>query len=307
MKVVKPKTILPSNVISTNLQLTNPIWSSSVNYSIGDIVDVLNDDYSYQCIQNNIAQQPFFSGTVNSVFWKRYSLNNKYAAFDQQISTVSVSGSSSLSNSIVYTINTLETFDTIAFFNVKAKSVRVTIVGPSVNYDSGELSLDDVLVADWYDYFFTEIVEKSEIVINNIPPVLGSSTVTIEILSRDNVSCEVGTIVIGSQFFIGHTSYGTSVGIIDYSRKETNEFGDTTFVRRNFSKRINSPVEVAAENVSKAQRVLSELRATPCVWIGNDGSTYKSALTVFGFYRDFSIAINYPSYSLCQLEIEGLT
>lgn len=307
MKVVKPRTVLPSNVTATNLQLKNPIWSSATGYSIGDLVDVTNDDYTYQCIQNNVNQNPYDGVSVNSVYWRRYSLNNKYAAFDQQVSTVSVGPVGSLLNTITYTINLVETFDTVAFFNLSGKSVQVTVTSPSVSYNSGEVALDDVLISDWYDYFFGEIVETSEIVLNNIPPTLGSSTMTITIKSRDNVAAEVGTIVVGSQFFIGHTSYGTSVGIIDYSKKETDEFGNTTFVRRSFSKRVNSPVEVSAGSVGKVQKLLSELRATPCVWIGDESDTYKTALTVYGFYRDFSIAIQYPSYSICELEIEGLT
>lgn len=307
MKVVKPRTVLPSNVIATNLQLQNPIWSSVTAYAIGDLVDVTNDDYTYQCIQANTNQNPYSGSAINSAYWRRYALNNKYAAFDQQVSTISVGQSSALLNTVTYTITTTDTFDTIAFFNLAGKTVQVTVNSASVSYDSGEVDLDDVLITDWYEYFFSEIVEQTEVLLNNIPPTLGSSTINITIKSRDNVAAEVGTIVIGSQFFIGHTSYGTSVGIIDYSKKETDEFGNTTFVRRSFSKRVSSPVEVASGNVAKTQRVLSELRATPCVWIGDESDTYKTALTVYGFYRDFSIAIQYPSYSICELEIEGLT
>ncbi len=303
MKVVKPRTILPANVQATNLSRLNPLWSSSASYVVGDKVDLTTDPYTYECIQNNTNNDPVTATT----FWRKVAYNNLYAAFDQQVSTVSASSNTGITNTITYTLSIIEIFDSVSLFNLKGKSVRVEITAPGVTYDSGVRALDDVLITDWYDYFFSEIVEKSEIVFTDIPPVLGSATVQITIESRDNTVAQVGAIVIGSQFYIGTTDYGTSVGIIDFSRKETDEFGNTTFVQRAFSKRISAPVTVAKDNVKKTQRVLSDLRATPCVWIGAEDETYGSTLTTYGFYRDFSLAIEYPSHSLCELEIEGLT
>ena len=306
MKVVKPRTVLPSNVSATNLLNTNSIWSNVTAYTVGQLVDVTNDFYTYQCIQANTNQNPYNGTTVNSAYWRRYSFNNKFAAFDQQVSTGSVSQNTFITNTVTFTIDMTEGFDTVAFFGLKGKSIQVTVTGSSVSY-SKTILLDDVLITDWYEYFFSENIENSEAIFNDIPFVLGQSTINITIWSRDNQTAEVGTIVVGTQYFLGHTPYGTSVGIIDYSKKETDEFGNTSFVKRAFSKRVSSPIEVIAGNVAKTQRILSDLRATPCVWIGDESDTYRTALTVYGFYRDFSISIQYPSYSICELEIEGLT
>jgi len=57
--------------------------------------------------------------------------------------------------------------------------------------------------------------------------------------------------------------------------------------------------------LNKVQRVLADLRATPCAWIGTDVAGYEP-LTLYGFYRDFSIDVAYPTTSYCSLEIEGL-
>jgi hypothetical protein len=51
-------------------------------------------------------------------------------------------------------------------------------------------------------------------------------------------------------------------------------------------------------------RVLSEIRATPVAWIGSEDF---SPTLIFGWARDWSEEIRYPTQSLLSLEIEGLT
>ena len=52
------------------------------------------------------------------------------------------------------------------------------------------------------------------------------------------------------------------------------------------------------------EAVVAALRATPVLWIGSE--SFES-LTVYGFYKEFSIDIAYPTVSYCSLTIEGLT
>lgn len=111
---------------------------------------------------------------------------------------------------------------------------------------------------------------------------------------------------MGTFYTLGDTQYGASVGIIDYSRKETDAFGVTTFVRRAYSKRMSAKLMLDNVQMNKVQRVLADLRATPCAWIGADDVTY-APLVVYGFYKDFSIEVAYPTASYCSLEVEGLT
>jgi len=43
---------------------------------------------------------------------------------------------------------------------------------------------------------------------------------------------------------------------------------------------------------------------SPCLWVG---SNEFEATTIFGFYKNFDILLNYPNHSECSLDIEGLT
>jgi hypothetical protein len=100
---------------------------------------------------------------------------------------------------------------------------------------------------------------------------------------------------------------GATVGIIDYSRKDTDpETGVTTFTRRAFSKRMSGQFLLNNGQLNAVQRILAEIRAVPSVFIGSEAADY-SPLIVYGFYRDFSIDIAYPTKSFCRIEVEGLT
>ena len=98
--------------------------------------------------------------------------------------------------------------------------------------------------------------------------------------------------------------YGASLGILDYSRKDTDDFGNYTLVERGFSRTGSYRVQIAAGLVDEFERLMSTYRATPILYIMTD--TYAST-AVFGIYRSFNVEIAYLNYSLASLELEGLT
>jgi hypothetical protein len=136
----------------------------------------------------------------------------------------------------------------------------------------------------------------------NLPPLSGTTT-RVQISSTSGeVSC--GTMVLGKLRSLGSgPEYGARGGIIDYSRKEVDQFGNTTLVERAFAKRWNFTMLVPAGDVDGVFNILSSLRATPVAWIGDE--SYASTL-IFGWARDWNEEIAYPNHSLLSLEVEGL-
>jgi hypothetical protein len=59
-------------------------------------------------------------------------------------------------------------------------------------------------------------------------------------------------------------------------------------------------------NINKTQNLLYSLRAEPVVWIASPLDIYSEPLIVYGFYKDFSTTISYPSYAMCSIEVESL-
>ena len=116
-----------------------------------------------------------------------------------------------------------------------------------------------------------------------------------------------GEVVFGMLSDLGDTQYGVTSGIIDYSVKSTDQYGNTTLTKRAYSKRMSAKVQLDNTQLNRVQSFLYTIRATPCVWIGSDDPRMQEPLVIYGFYKDFSTEIPYPTYSLCSLEVEGLT
>lgn len=182
--------------------------------------------------------------------------------------------------------------------------MRVYVVNSTygVVYDR-TISLARVPVAGgWWAWIFGERRAPSQAIFEDIPSI-PASDVHIEITGTSTLS--VGVILVGqARSFSMGIKYGARVGINDYSRKERDEFGNVVVVERAFAKRANLSMMLRSQELDSLQRLLSEIRAVPCLWIGTD--LYESTV-VYGFYKSFDMVISYPEYADCDLELEGLT
>jgi hypothetical protein len=108
----------------------------------------------------------------------------------------------------------------------------------------------------------------------------------------------------GSTIDLGTTETTPTIGIIDYSRRVTDDYGVTSVVERGFARRMSVRMSVPFESIDALQRRLADLRATSALWIADD--RYAS-LSVRGFYKDFALDVASPPISYCTLTVEGLT
>lgn len=295
MKVVKPAAFTLAMLTATNAAESVAAWSSATTYAAG--VNARTGNRIYQSLA---ASNLNFPPLTNPLKWADIGPDNTTAAFDGQVST-STTGTTSLTCTLATGI-----IDALALVNVAATTVRLTVrdgPGGVVIFDE-TAGMDGSTITDWYQYFFFDpLLVRTQIVFDGIPP-FASSNASLTISGSGAVS--VGHIAFGRVADLGNAAYGATAGITDYSVKTTDAFGVTTFVRRAFSKRMTARLTIANLQLNRIQRLLYDLRATPCVWIGADDAQFDEPLTVFGYYRDFSTDIAYPTTSYCSLEIEGL-
>ena len=299
MKTIRPITFQESQLISTTAVNAEADWSSATTYSIGQIVSYSGK--RWESLQNtNLNKTP----TTAPTWWLDIGADNKHAMFDSVVAT-----STTATTSLTVVVAPGQTFDSLALINIDAAVVSVTITngagGPVVYEATAGLSSESI--TDWYGYFFYDpLLKRTQVIFYNIPPY-PNARVTIEFETSVGELASVSTVIYGTLFEIGGTQYGASVGIVDYSIKETDEFGNATFVRRAYSKRLNAQVTVPNTQLNRVQSLLYSLRATPAVWIASDDPTLEEALIVYGWYRDFSTEISYPTFSMLSIEIESLT
>ena len=180
----------------------------------------------------------------------------------------------------------------------------ITVEGDGEVYNEDFSLLDNGDIVDWFTYFFAEQGVKTEALFTGIPPYLDSS-VEVTITADSGTNAKVGQIVFGFLSNFGLTTYGTSVGIEDYSRKETDAFGNFIITERAFAKLVDYDVRLETGKARTVQNTLANFRATPIVYIGSQDEAL--AAIVYGFYRRFDITLEGPAYSFAAIEVEGLT
>lgn len=270
-------------------------WSSATTYSLGNRV-TYNNHYYESLTNSNLNNTPNASAQ-----WLDLGADNRTAALDDKVST-----GSSATNELVILVATTS-LDSIALLNLESATVEVSCVDDASNQVvyTGVAGLSGAEIYNWYDYFFISTIdERTQVIFSNVPSTYTNYLVAIRLKNSGNVS--IGQIVFGLSHDIGVTSGSPKVGIVDYSKKDTDSYGNTFLAQGAYSKRLSVDVFFENTQLNRIQRLLTSIRATPVVWVASDNPTYEEALIVYGFYKDFSTTIAYVSHSLCSIEIEGL-
>ena len=313
MIIIRPRDIPPADLgdevlAASNVPATDPgedEWDSGTTYSQGDIVTVLGTTQRrFESVDDN-NEDNFPPDSPND--WLDLGATNRWRMFDGGTGTITTNP-----ESVEVTIEPDGFVNSLSFFTLDANevSIKVTQSGDIVYEESVKIPLQ-TSSSNWYSYFFKTFGERfRDTVALNIPPV-PDPVITIT-MSREGGVAGIGLILAGRQQPLGTTLYGSSVGIQDFSIKENDAFGNPTVVERAFVKRADLDVRLNSQDVSRVQRILAELRATPTVYIGSPQACLfcpdpiHGETIVFGYYRDFDIVLQDRVNSAATLEIEGL-
>lgn len=243
-------------------------WAVGATYPAGARVMLSAGHRVYESlIPLNTGKNP-----VDSVgAWLDVGPTNRWAMFDQALGTVT-----SADRPVQVTVAAGEV-NAVALIDIKADTVRVQSGG----YDR------------------TAPAASGTVTFLDLPG--GTAPVTITISGDAGV--EIGTLLIGQLAALGITEASPTAAITDFSRKQIDDFGEVTIVKRAFAKNMSARalIDTAAVDVVAAR--LANIRARPCLWIGQDG---VAALTIYGFFKEFSVEVG-ETLSKLSLSIEGMS
>lgn len=300
--MTSPFTILVPNVIddskfvsSTLPENDHPVYAAGTTYALGARVIVTTG--FHKIYESLVGGNVGFFPPNNPDKWVEVGPTNRWAAFDLS------GGTFSTGTTMFEFVLTGDRIKAMAFLELDATNVRVRASSPALGqyYDESFSASDLSVIMDWFAYFTEGFKTSNDIIVQGIPQEM-NSTYTITIEGTGEIS--VGTFLYGEDVSFGFTQYNAKAGIIDYSRKEVDQFGRIQLVKRAFSKRMDVTIFMDRSVTDKFYRFLTDVRATPALWIG--AKDQFEMLNIFGFYRDFTIDIAYPSASLCTLSIEGI-
>lgn len=297
MRVIKSVETTDTILTSSNIPEDEyPAWVSGTSYTALDKVI-----YEHKIYERTVTGTGTTAPDLDQDNWLDDGYTNRYRMFDNVISNVS-----SRTGGIEFTLTPNQTVNGIALLNVNASTVRVVMTDPveGVVYDRTKELRISTNVVDYYTYFFSPLMDLGDIDSAIFLDLPNKPTATITVYISSGASLvSVGEVVYGVQSIVGRTNYGTGIGITSYSRKDTDEFGTVTVIKRKNSKYADYDIDIDNTNLSFVQRLFQDIDSVPCVFIGNPD---MEELIVYGFYKEFKATISYPTVSKCTLRVEGL-
>ena len=331
LKVLKPTTITDARLVSSNVtEEDHPAWVSGTSYTVGTRVIRPGKHRIYQCA---VAVSGSTAPESDAAHWVEVGPTNKWAMFDSKVSTATVgtsgglgvvlqpgrcnglalldmSGITALTVTCTYAITargssgTLTTTTRTYAFGITlttttdTRGTSGTLAGSVTLTYSIELQIRNV--SNWTGYFLEPFVIKTDAFIGF--PSRSDLTITLNISSANP---KVGALMVGNFVELGEVGYGVSSSIDDYSVVNTDEWGVTSLVERDYTKRVNYPITVENWAMRRAFSTLASLRATPSVFIGSEDYRY-TPFTVFGRVARFDAALSFATYSIVNVEVQGL-
>lgn len=303
-KVIIPLTltdpmILSSTIAEPDTTIGESAWVSGASYTAGQQKTRSTTHKVYKALTNHtgVATLPENDGTN----WQDIGYTNKYRSLDNKVGTSSTQASGDLT----YVLQPGYA-DGLAAMELTGRELEVSAKnapGGTVIYGPHTIDLDGSLVEDVYDWFFSDYEQRRDVVLTNLPRQYGTAEITIKV--KGTAGTSIGVLKLGKVEGLGSTMSGAQVGIISYSTKEADAFGNIEVVSRSYSKRNNYKVLTNASDFNRVFRRLASIRDIPCIFIGTESVGYEPML-VYGFYKSFSIDVAYTRAHLCDLEIEGL-
>jgi len=314
--IIRPVAIPPAGLADSGAVLTvsnvpetdHAAYNAGTTYAAGDKVIVLAAEIRriYESAAGgNVGNYPPTSPT----HWIDLGYVNRWRMFDGGTFT-----QSSQATSITCTLEVDDFCNSLACFNVDAAEATIKV------YSGADLIHErwvDMRIgssgANWWEYFYGQVEYNDamrDFVDLSIPGGHGHR-IDLE-FERTGGSVGVGLIVVGRQQQLGSTLYGSRIGLVDYSRKEVDDFGNFSVVQRKFSKRAELDILASTPDAARIQRAMIAIRATPTVFvgsaesdIGNTNPRFEETI-VYGYYRDFDLLLETAGMATYTLEIEGL-
>ncbi|CAM8658672.1 hypothetical protein MCEMIEM13_01531 [Comamonadaceae bacterium] len=295
LTIIKPLTITPAMVVATDVPEADYVaYVAGTTYALGD--RVIYDHGIYQSLAaSNVGNTP----STTPAKWVFVSATNRFKLFD-----LVNSSQTAKSSTMSYTVRTGTVVTAIGAVNLTSVfSIRIRVISDAYGsvYDETFDRTRRPPGSGWWNWFYSRRSEALASYYVDLPS-FADAQIIVDFTGLADMA--VGTLILGqvSRWGVGLAA-GVSLGIRDYSRKETNEFGDVVLTRRKYANKAQFPLILNAGEVDSLHRYLASIRAMPCLWIGS--GTYDSA-TVYGYYQDFEILISYPTVADCNLTIEGL-
>lgn len=297
-------------VVGSMVKITHASLPNSYNMS-GEVTAYSGTSLTVNVLSVTGSGGPFTTWKIVTqdevAFWEMTEATNQFKMFDSIVNSKTVN-----TTSIEVDLN-VDKVDGVAFFGLVAEEITVrlwpddtktgqALYEETVNLVYGSAIVDSV--SDWWEYFFGEYAAAEDWWFDfGVSQDASLLEIIITAFSGDDAEC--GQCIPGRIVTLGTTEYGSSMGLEDYSIKDTDEDGLISITEGYWAKLADYSILIDNSKLNYIYKQIASLRATPTAWLATECSDFRLFL-VYGVFRDLSIDVSGSIYSNATLQIEGL-
>lgn len=301
LTVLKPLAVTEAMLLATDVDENDyAAWNVATAYVVGDRV-ILSHSV-YECFQAHTGKDP--SVAANAAYWGRVSPTNRWKLFDLKHSSRTARASS-----LYYRLKPGAAISAVSARSlVGCNQVRVRLTDPAYGlvYDQTRDTSPIPPASDWWDWFFGAWDDRQAAYFDDLP-AFPNAELRVDFSGTSDLA--VGALLFGQARGWGlGAKFGLRLGIQDYSRKETNTWGDLELREGAYADRMSFTLALPNDQIDAAKAFLTSLRAQPALYVVSQqlGQQYE-ALSVLGIYKDFDVLVPYPKESDVEFTLLGTT
>ena len=327
MKIMSPYTVDTSNLDSTNIAIDSDDafygddwqgeWEddypseAGTGYAEGDVV--YKGLVLYESLTGTNTDDPAVGSIAETPTWLNLGAINRWRMFDEYTNTLTTSDVPDPLDDDKATIEVVieeDNVQTVSLFNLTGTYVDISILDDSDNElwaaETIDLWSEVEEPIDWFEYFFGDVLDQPRTdIFVDLEWATFAEKVKVEIIHY-GTEAKCGLCLVGRSRFLGNTKWEPEVGILDYSRKQTDDFGRTYLQQGTLAKLLKARLVVPKYLTDATYRALAASRGTATVWNFNESTTEWDSLIVYGFFQDYRIVLHGPNYIEATLDIQGL-
>ena len=308
MKIVIPNAIdLVSSTVPENDEAA---WVQGQSY--GEGAKVLRQHYIYESLSTSNTSDPLSASSGISAKWRKLRASNRWAMFDDAISTQTVAGTGTDELTVTVRFDYSTCF---ALLNIVGESITASIKddGAAEPYWTRTLNLVSD-VDNEFDYEFlpisyvdTVVNDFSDAVFDDVPVCInGTLTVTIH---KTGGGAAAGHMIVGLSRQPGATLYGVKSSSRTFSKIIEDDYGNTTLIKGRVAKTFEGNIIVKPGEADKVQRLLDSIDATPTLFIGDNRDSLNGghqSLTLYGLMKTYDMGYDEPNRNNLAVTIYGM-
>jgi hypothetical protein len=278
LSVLVPLAITTSAFVSSTVAETDyAAYASGTTYTIGNRVISPATHRIYESLRDgNIGKDPTLvvnqSGTAP--WWEDIGATNKWAMFDDQISTPTKADGS------LTVVLRPGAFNALYLVGIDATGLSITIKdapGGNIIHTQTD-ALEGSQPDDYWDYYFMPFKPQTDFLVEVVDPY-AAMELSLTLTSPGTVSC--GMLSIGDLRDLGLTQRDAKAKPKSYSYIKTDDFGKTTIKRRRSARDLEASAVIDLAEANSVLATIEAVQDIPAAWIAS-GTPEFAGLRSFG-------------------------